>query len=112
MEDLLNVREIRRCGFIAGIEVAQKGGDQFDWRDQVGSQICLAARRHGLLTRPIRDVIVLMLPLCVTAHEIDLAVDAIGNGIVDICGSVRNHSPKDRGQRLASIPASLGSYGF
>ena len=30
-----------------------------------------------LLTRPIRDVIVLMLPLCVTLEEIDLAVDAI-----------------------------------
>ena len=86
LENLQNVREIRRCGFIAGIEVAQKGGDPFDWRDQVGSQICIAARRHGLLTRPIRDVIVLMLPLCVTMHEIDLAVDAIGIAIKEVCG--------------------------
>jgi adenosylmethionine-8-amino-7-oxononanoate aminotransferase len=81
IEDLPNVLEIRRCGFIAGIEV----GGKFDWRDQVGSQICLAARRHGLLTRPIRDVIVLMLPLCVTMHEIDLAIDAIGNGVEEVC---------------------------
>ena len=86
IEDLPNVLEVRRCGFIAGIEVAQKVGGKFDWRDQVGSQICLAARRHGLLTRPIRDVIVLMLPLCVTVHEIDLAIDAIGNGIEEVCG--------------------------
>jgi adenosylmethionine---8-amino-7-oxononanoate aminotransferase len=85
-EDLPNVLEIRRCGFIAGIEVAQKAGCKFDWRDQVGFQICLAARRHGLLTRPIRDVIVLMLPLCVTMHEIDLAIDAIASGIEEVCG--------------------------
>ncbi len=86
IEDLPNVREVRRCGFIAGIEVAEKGGDQFHWQDQTGSQICLAARRHRLLTRPIRDVIVLMLPLCVTMQEIDLAIDAIGNGIEEVCG--------------------------
>jgi adenosylmethionine-8-amino-7-oxononanoate aminotransferase len=89
IEDLPNVREIRRCGFIAGIEVTQKGGDSFDWRDQVGSQICLAARRHRLLTRPIRDVIVLLLPLCVTMQEIDLAVDAIGNSVEEVCGPKR-----------------------
>jgi adenosylmethionine---8-amino-7-oxononanoate aminotransferase len=85
IETLGNVREIRQCGFIAGIEVARKGGGQFDGRDQVGSQVCLAARRYGLLTRPIRDVIVLMLPLCVTNPEIDIAIDAIGNGIEEVC---------------------------
>ncbi len=85
VEPLGNLREVRQCGFIAGIEVARKGGDPFDWRDQVGSQICLAARRHGLLTRPIGDVIVLMLPLCVLTPEIDLAINAIGNGIEEVC---------------------------
>ena len=86
LKHLPNVQEVRRCGFIAGIEISQKGGVQFDWRDQVGSQICIAARRHGLLTRPIRDVIVLMLPLCVSLSEIDLAIDAVGNGIREVCG--------------------------
>lgn len=85
LQSLPNVREIRRVGFIAGIEVAQRSGDQFDWRAQVGAQICLAARRYNLLTRPIRDVIVLMLPLCVTTEEIDLAVDAIEKAIVEVC---------------------------
>ena len=79
------MREIRRAGFIAGIEVARRNGDAFDSRDQIGAQICLAARRHGLLTRPIRDVIVLMLPLCVTFEEIDLAVDAIAKAITEVC---------------------------
>jgi adenosylmethionine---8-amino-7-oxononanoate aminotransferase len=85
LEDLPNVREIRRAGFVAGIEVARRSGKPFDWRDQVGAQICLAARRYNLLTRPIRDVIVLMLPLCVTPGEIDLAVGAIEKAIVKVC---------------------------
>jgi adenosylmethionine---8-amino-7-oxononanoate aminotransferase len=61
-----NVRAVRQCGFVAGIEL--EGG---------GAQICLAAREHGLLTRPIRDTIVLMPPLCTTEDELRLAVRAI-----------------------------------
>jgi adenosylmethionine---8-amino-7-oxononanoate aminotransferase len=85
LQDLPNIREIRRAGFIAGIEVAQRNGDSFDGRDQVGAQICLAARRYGLLTRPIRDVIVLMLPLCVTLEEIDLAIEAMEKAVTEVC---------------------------
>jgi adenosylmethionine-8-amino-7-oxononanoate aminotransferase len=88
LEDLPNVREIRRAGFIAGIEVAQRNGGSFDGRDRVGAQVCLAARRYGLLTRPIRDVIVLMLPLCVTCEEIDLAIDAIEKAVTEVCHRV------------------------
>jgi adenosylmethionine---8-amino-7-oxononanoate aminotransferase len=85
LEELPNVREIRRAGFIAGIEIAQRNGDSFDGRHQVGAQVCLAARCYGLLTRPIRDVIVLMLPLCVTCEEIDLAIEAIEKAITEAC---------------------------
>jgi adenosylmethionine-8-amino-7-oxononanoate aminotransferase len=85
LQNLANVREIRRAGFIAGIEIARRDGDSFDLLDRVGAQICFAARRHGLLTRPIGDVIVLMLPLCVTSEEIDMAVGAIEMAIAEVC---------------------------
>ena len=88
LEDLTNVREIRRAGFIAGIEIARRNGDSFDRREQVGAQICAVARRHGLLTRPIRDVIVLMLPLCVTFAEIDLAISGIEKAITEVCAQI------------------------
>jgi adenosylmethionine-8-amino-7-oxononanoate aminotransferase len=81
-----SVRAIRRCGFIAGIELGRSAEEPFDWRDQIGVKVCVAARKQGLLTRPIRDVVVLMLPLCVTTVEIDLAVDAIAEGIQAVCG--------------------------
>lgn len=95
LQGLPNVREIRRAGFIAGIEVVRQNGAAFDPRDRRGAQICLAARRYGLLTRPIGDVIVLMLPLCVTLEEIDLAVDAIERAINEVCAALTQMSKKD-----------------
>jgi adenosylmethionine---8-amino-7-oxononanoate aminotransferase len=88
LNELPNVREVRRCGFIAGIEIQQKEGT--DWRNQAGARICLTARAHGLLTRPIGNVVVLMLPLCVTLEEIDLATDAIGRAISEVEGTEGN----------------------
>jgi adenosylmethionine-8-amino-7-oxononanoate aminotransferase len=79
------VRDVRQCGFIAGIELGGANGEPFDWRAETGAKACVAARKYGLLTRPIRDVIVLMLPLCVSKEEIDLAVRAIGKAIRDVC---------------------------
>jgi len=78
---LPSVREIRRCGFMAGIEIQRKDGNRFRWQDQTGAKICLRARSGGLLTRPIGDVVVLMLPLCVSSEEIDLAIAAIEEAI-------------------------------
>lgn len=82
---LPNVRSIRQCGFIAGIELGKSDGTAFDWRQQVGSEVCLRAREYRLLTRPILDVIVLMLPLCVTGDEIDLAIEAIKGATTEAC---------------------------
>jgi adenosylmethionine---8-amino-7-oxononanoate aminotransferase len=88
LQELPNVREIRRAGFMVGIEVARPNGAAFNPRDQVGAKICLAARRYSLLTRPIRDVIVLMLPLCATCEEIDLAVDALQKAVAEVCAQL------------------------
>jgi adenosylmethionine-8-amino-7-oxononanoate aminotransferase len=80
------VRDVRQVGLIAGIEVGAADGTSFDWRERVGAKVCLAARELGLLTRPIQDVVVFMPPLCVSADEIRLGIDAIGKGIERVCG--------------------------
>lgn len=64
------VREVRRCGLIAGIEVGDGGGGR-------GAEVCRRARAHGLLTRPIRDTVVLMPPLCSKIDELEFAVRAL-----------------------------------
>jgi adenosylmethionine-8-amino-7-oxononanoate aminotransferase len=71
------VHEIRQCGFIAGIELRRPDGGKFPPGERFGESICLAARAHGLLTRPILDTVVLMPPLSTSLGEIDHAVHAL-----------------------------------
>jgi adenosylmethionine-8-amino-7-oxononanoate aminotransferase len=71
------VHEIRQCGFIAGIELRRPDGEKFPPGERFGEAVCLAARAHGLLTRPIMDTVVLMLPLSSSLGEIDHAVHAL-----------------------------------
>lgn len=67
---LADLPAFRQCGMIAAITV-----DSPDL--STGAKVCLAARKHGLLTRPIGNTIVLMPPLCVTLHEIEQMAGAL-----------------------------------
>jgi adenosylmethionine-8-amino-7-oxononanoate aminotransferase len=71
------VHEVRQCGMVAGIELRQPDGTRFPPQRRTGEAACLAARAHGLLTRPILDTIVLMPPLCATPAELDHALAAL-----------------------------------
>jgi adenosylmethionine-8-amino-7-oxononanoate aminotransferase len=72
---LPGVREVRQCGFICGIEMD---------RAETARDVCLAARGNGLLTRPIRNVVVLMPPLCITKEQLTSAISAIHGAIMHI----------------------------
>jgi len=85
LKSLPAVFDIRQCGFIAGIEVRHPDGAAYPWQNQTGARICVAARRHGLLTRPILDTVVLMPPLSVTEEQIRGAVDALRFAISEVC---------------------------
>jgi len=80
VKGLAAVDEVRQCGFISGIELKQT--DDVD----LGAKVCVAARGRGLLTRPIRNVIVLMPPLCITFGQLSAAVGALRDSIVEVCG--------------------------
>jgi len=82
-----HVGEIRQCGFIAGIDVQRAPGEPFPAERLRGAKVCFAAREHGLLTRPIRDTIVLMPPYCITDAQLDQAVQAIARAIDAVCGA-------------------------
>lgn len=69
-ERMVGLPGFRQCGMIAAITIASSDLT-------LGAQVCLAARKHGLLTRPIGNTIVLMPPLCVTLEEIDRMVAAL-----------------------------------
>jgi adenosylmethionine-8-amino-7-oxononanoate aminotransferase len=59
------VAEIRRRGFMVGIEL---GG--FPAAARMGHQVTLAARRRGAVIRPLGDVVVLMPPLAIGEEEL------------------------------------------
>ncbi len=69
-ELMADLPAFRQCGMIAAMTI-----DSPDL--SLGSKVCLAARKHGLLTRPIGNTLVLMPPLCVTLAEIDRMVTAL-----------------------------------
>ena len=77
------VAEVRQCGFIGATELHDvKGGT---WPSSVGAKVCESARRHGLLTRPIRNVIVLMPPYCITRDQFRQAIGALSAAILEVC---------------------------
>jgi adenosylmethionine-8-amino-7-oxononanoate aminotransferase len=86
LRDIPFVHEIRHLGFVAGIEVRHPDGTEFPWAERTGAKICLAARRHGLLTRPVLDTIVFMPPLCTTDAELEFGINAIRQSIKEVLG--------------------------
>ena len=90
LEKVPAVREVRQCGFIAGIEIEESPEIT---RPSLAATVCIEARRHGLLTRPIGNVIVLMPPLCITIAELTKAVEAIHASIAEVW---RRHSSATR----------------
>jgi adenosylmethionine-8-amino-7-oxononanoate aminotransferase len=73
-----HVGDVRQKGLMVGIELVEDKGTRksFDPRRRVGAAVCLAARRHGVMLRPLGDVIVLMPPLAMPSEQIEMLVDA------------------------------------
>jgi adenosylmethionine-8-amino-7-oxononanoate aminotransferase len=72
------VAEIRRRGFMVGIEL---GG--FPASARMGHQVTLAARRRGAVIRPLGDVVVLMPPLAIGADQLRHLVAATAASVAD-----------------------------
>jgi adenosylmethionine-8-amino-7-oxononanoate aminotransferase len=77
--ELPHVGEIRQKGFMVGIElVADKATRQpFDSRRRTGAAVCAAVRKHGVIIRPLGDVLVLMPPLAMGLQDLQTIVEAI-----------------------------------
>ncbi|HEV7467214.1 MAG TPA: adenosylmethionine--8-amino-7-oxononanoate transaminase [Candidatus Dormibacteraeota bacterium] len=83
--DLPGVTEVRRRGVMAGIELGGGRLDHpFDPALRVGRQVILAARRRGVIVRPLGDVVVLNPPLVMTDAEADLMIEAVAESIVEV----------------------------
>ena len=81
-----NVGDVRQEGLICAIEIVQDFATRqaFPFTERIGHRICEAARAHGLLTRPVGDVLVLMPPYCTTETQLAQMVEALWMGLNEV----------------------------
>jgi adenosylmethionine-8-amino-7-oxononanoate aminotransferase len=82
---LPNVGDIRQAGLTAGIELVRdwRTREPFDLRERVGHRVCEAMARHGVLTRPVGNVVVVMPPYCSTPSQVRRMVGALQDAIAE-----------------------------
>lgn len=80
--------EIRHIGLINAIELVKdpRTKESFPSKDRTGYHIYKKALEHGLLLRPLGDVLYFNPPLVITESDIDEAVNRCERAIFDILG--------------------------
>ena len=78
MRSVAGVREVRSVGFMIGIELESKP-DRF-----LGTEVCERARSHGVMLRPLGDVVVWMPPLSLSSNDLDLLEAATTSAIREV----------------------------
>ncbi len=83
LADHPHVGEVRQTGMIAAIELARDKADRkpFPAAERRGLRVYLHGLAHGVLLRPLGDIIYFMPPYVVSEAEIDLMVDTAIAGI-------------------------------
>jgi len=83
LADHPHVAEVRQCGMIVAVEFAKnvRTREPYPWTERRGRRINQYALEHGVLLRPIGDVVYFMPPYIVTEAEMDLMVRVAAEGI-------------------------------
>jgi adenosylmethionine-8-amino-7-oxononanoate aminotransferase len=85
-----HVAQIRRMGFMCGIELARdpRRGAAFDSALRIGHEVTLEARRRGAIVRSLGDVVVLMPPLSIAPEALEDLVEIVCDSIALATGQV------------------------
>ncbi len=78
-EDLANVKETRQTGMIAAVEL-----QGYDPKERIGLKVYQFALNHGVLLRPLGNVIYFMPPYIVTKRQIDIMTDTAYRAIATL----------------------------
>ena len=79
LTELPIVGDLRQCGMMAGIELVKnkETREPFPPAERMGYKIAAECRRHGLLIRPIGNIVVLVPPLAATERELRRMINII-----------------------------------
>jgi adenosylmethionine-8-amino-7-oxononanoate aminotransferase len=80
---LTHVGDVRQWGVMVGIELVEekKGCKNYPPEKRIGHKVILEARQHGVLIRPLGDIIILMPPLTIADRELKTLLDVTYNCI-------------------------------
>jgi adenosylmethionine-8-amino-7-oxononanoate aminotransferase len=84
-----HVGDVRQRGLMAGIELVRdrETHEPYPWAEQRGLRACRVALEHGVLLRPLGNVLVVMPPLAVSLDELDQIMLALERGIEAVTGA-------------------------
>jgi adenosylmethionine-8-amino-7-oxononanoate aminotransferase len=82
---LAHVGDVRQRGTMVGIELVADRATRRPYPPalRIGHRAILAARRRGVILRPLGNVLVLMPPLAIADDDLDLLVDVARDSIVE-----------------------------
>ncbi len=80
---LRHVGDIRQTGFMAGIELVRDRmtKEPYDWKEKIGIRVIEEARKHGVIIRPLGNVIVLMPPLAIEMKTLEKLLNVVYRSI-------------------------------
>jgi len=81
-----HVSDVRNKGLMAGIELVKDKStkEPYPWEEKMGWRVCHYAREHGVIIRPLGNVIVIMPPLSISPENLGQLLKVIKEGIVRV----------------------------
>ncbi len=88
VKPLAHVGDVRQCGLMVGIELMEDCDSRKPYEPtlRMGARVTQTVRNHGVILRPLGDVVVMMPPLSITFAQIEHLVSATARSIADVCG--------------------------
>jgi adenosylmethionine-8-amino-7-oxononanoate aminotransferase len=81
-----NVGDVRSKGLMAGIELVKSKStkEPYPWEEKMGWRVCDYAREHGVIIRPLGNVVVIMPPLSISLENLAQLLKVIKEGITKV----------------------------
>ena len=114
LKELPLVGEIRRIGFMTGIELVRnkQTGEEFPASLKIGARVCAACRTKGLLIRPLGDVVTFLPPLGITERQIGDMVSILRDVLLTqfLSYAASGNRPRKKEKLCASLSRSVPTF--